>query len=144
MEHQEIQFFFETPIQIRFNDIDSLGHVNNTIIQEYFDLGRMHYFKSVFTPDINWKIFPAIIASIKTDFVSPVFINNKLLVKTKITKIGTKSMNLIQHITDADGILKAVSHSVMVGFDHKMQSSIQINQEWRDKISSAEKGSTEL
>lgn len=144
MEHQEIQFFFETPIQIRFNDIDSLGHVNNTIIQEYFDLGRMHYFKSVFTPNIDWTIFPAIIASIKTDFVSPVFINNKLLVKTKITKIGNKSMNLIQQITDTDGVIKAVSHSVMVGFDHTTQSSIEITKEWREKINSAEKGSTEI
>ncbi len=144
MEHQEIQFFFETPVQIRFNDIDSLGHVNNTIIQEYFDLGRMHYFKSIFKPNINWTKFPAIIASIKTDFASPVFINNKLLVKTKVTKIGNKSMNLIQHLTDTEGIIKAVSHSVMVGFDHKTQNSIEIDQEWRDKISNAEKGTTIL
>ncbi len=143
MEQQQIEFFFETPIQIRFNDIDSLGHVNNTIIQEYFDLGRMHYFKSVFNPDINWTKFAAIIASIKTDFVSPVFINNQLLVKTKITKIGNKSMNLVQHITDNDGAIKAVSHSVMVGFDHKTQGSIPINKEWRDKICAAEKNTIE-
>jgi len=144
MEQQEIEFHFETPVQIRFNDIDSLGHVNNTIIQEYFDLGRMHYFKSVFKPEIDWTTFAAIIASIKTDFVSPVFINNKLLVKTKITKIGNKSMNLVQHITDTDGVIKAISHSVMVGFDHKTQSSIHINDEWREKICDAEKNTVEV
>ncbi len=138
---QEVEFYFETPLQIRFNDIDSLGHVNNTIIQEYFDLGRVHYFKSIFTPDINWTTFPAIIASIKTDFVSPVFINDKLLVKTKTIKIGNKSMNLIQQITDTNGVIKAVSHSVMVGFDHNTQSSIAITNEWREKINLAEKNS---
>ncbi len=144
MEQEEIKFYFETPVQIRFNDIDSLGHVNNTIIQEYFDLGRMHYFKSVFKPDINWTTFAAIIASIKTDFVSPVFINNKLLVKTKITKIGNKSMSLIQHLTDSKGTIKAVSHSIMVGFDHKTQGSVPINEEWREKICAAEKNTVEV
>ena len=29
----------ETDIQIRFDDIDMLGHVNNVNLQHYFDLG---------------------------------------------------------------------------------------------------------
>ncbi len=39
MDVHTIAFNQEDPIQIRFNDIDLLGHVNNTIIQEYFDFG---------------------------------------------------------------------------------------------------------
>ena len=28
------------PIQIRFNDVDQMGHVNNAVIMEYFDIGK--------------------------------------------------------------------------------------------------------
>lgn len=140
MEQQQIHFFHEAPVQIRFNDIDSLGHVNNATIQEYFDLGRMEYFKSAFTSNINWEKFAAIIASIKTDFASPIFINDKLLVKTKVTRIGTKSMKLTQHLTDDKSILKATCESIMVSFDHKTQSSIEIKNEWIEKMNKLEKG----
>ncbi|MCW3805247.1 acyl-CoA thioesterase [Plebeiibacterium marinum] len=140
MEQEKIEFFHETPIQIRFNDIDSLGHVNNTKIQEYFDLGRMEYFKTVFGADINWNTFAAIIASNKTDFYSPVLINNQLYLQTKVTKIGTKSFQLIQHLTDTSGLLKATCHSVMVGFNHKTQSSMEITNEWRGKMNIVEHG----
>ena len=33
-----------TPIQLRFNDIDQMGHVNNAVIMEFFDYGKMKYF----------------------------------------------------------------------------------------------------
>ena len=34
-------FYHVTGIQIRFNDADGFGHVNNTIIQEYFSTLRI-------------------------------------------------------------------------------------------------------
>ncbi len=33
-----------TPIQIRFNDVDQMGHVNNAVIMEYLDLGKDAFF----------------------------------------------------------------------------------------------------
>ncbi len=140
MDTQEIQFFHQTPVQIRFNDIDSLGHVNNATIQEYFDLGRVEYFKTTFNTQINWKKFAAVIASIKTDFVLPIFINDKLVVRTKVTCIGNKSMQLIQHLTDNKGNIKVISSSTMVGFDHKTQTSLAITAEWKESMNKLEKG----
>lgn len=136
---ENIQFFNEAKIQIRFNDIDGLGHVNNTTIQEYFDLGRLEYFNAVFNYNINWNEFAAIIATIKTDFVFPVFLKDSLLVKTKITSIGNKSMQLIQHLTDKEGNMKAFCSSVMVGFNQEKQISKPIPNEWRLLINKIEK-----
>ena len=36
-----------TPIQIRFNDIDVIGHINNNAYLEYMDLGKTAYFNAV-------------------------------------------------------------------------------------------------
>lgn len=35
------------PLQIRFNDIDLLGHVNNEMYFAYMDLGKMRYFQEM-------------------------------------------------------------------------------------------------
>lgn len=32
------------PLQLRFNDVDMMGHVNNAVIMEFFDLGKSSYF----------------------------------------------------------------------------------------------------
>ncbi len=138
MEIQNYNFYHSVPVQIRFNDIDSLGHVNNAIIQEYFDLGRIEYFKNVFKTVINWTKFAAVIASTKTDFIAPIFINDKLTLKSKVYRIGTKSLNVIQHIEDEKGNVRVICDSVMVGFDNQNQTAIEISQEWRDKINAVE------
>ncbi len=136
---QAITFYQETPIQVRFNDADSFGHVNNTIIQEYFDLGRVFYFRAIFGKDIDWNNFKAIIASIKTDFLAQVFLTDELFVRTKIVKIGNKSLTVVQHLVDVEGEMKATCHSVMVGYDPATKDSVQISEEWRNQIKTLEK-----
>ena len=37
-------FTHKLPLQLRFNDIDMMGHVNNAVIMEFFDYGKMKYF----------------------------------------------------------------------------------------------------
>ena len=138
MKTENISFNHQDNIQIRFNDMDGLGHANNSTIQEYFDLGRLGYFNEVFKNEVNWKEFGAIVATITTDFLAPVFLNDKLVVKTKILFIGDKSMKMIQHIVDDKQILKATCSSVMVGFDPKTQTSVVIPDQWRRWISEVE------
>ncbi len=42
----------ETDIQIRFADIDILGHVNNVNLQHYFDLGKTAFYREVLEVDV--------------------------------------------------------------------------------------------
>ena len=41
---EEIQFNHTLPIQLRFNDVDKFGHVNNTVYFSFYDLGKTEYF----------------------------------------------------------------------------------------------------
>ena len=45
MDIEKINFKHTIPVQIRFNDLDVFAHVNNAVIQEYFDLaqGNIHW-----------------------------------------------------------------------------------------------------
>lgn len=41
---EEIVFHHALPIQLRFNDVDKFGHVNNTVYFSFYDLGKTEYF----------------------------------------------------------------------------------------------------
>ena len=40
-------FFHRLPVQIRFNDVDRYGHVNNNAYFAYYDLGKQEYLYKV-------------------------------------------------------------------------------------------------
>ena len=41
------------PIQIRFNDVDRLGHVNNNSYFSYYDLGKEEYLNNILKVDYH-------------------------------------------------------------------------------------------
>ena len=43
---------FSTTIEVRFKDVDSLGHVNNAVYLTYFEIARFHYWKTLFGEDL--------------------------------------------------------------------------------------------
>lgn len=140
MDHQKSDFKVNTGIQIRFNDIDGLGHVNNAVYAQYFDQGRMHYFNQLNgNQAVDWQEARLIIASTHVDFVQPVFLDDDIEILTRIYKLGNKSLKMYQFLVDkASGDVKASCKSVMVGFDPKTNESLQLDEKWRKAIEAFE------
>ena len=46
-KHGRFCFHHTLPIQLRFNDVDKFGHVNNTVYFSFYDLGKTEYFATV-------------------------------------------------------------------------------------------------
>ncbi len=135
MENENINFKHSLDIQIRFNDLDIFSHVNNAVIQEYFDLGRLYYLQKVLKGEIKTGKNTLIIASIKTDFMEPVFLENRIIVKTSVFCIGNKSLKMIQQLYEVSGgKIKAECESVMVAFDISNQESTEFPDKWRQNI----------
>ena len=44
-----------TPIQIRFKDVDALGHVNNANHLSYFEYARIRFFDDLIGTEIDWE-----------------------------------------------------------------------------------------
>ena len=139
MDYEEINFRHTTPVQIRFNDIDIFAHVNNAVIQEYFDLGRLYYLQKILEGELKTSENTLIIASIKTDFMEPVLPEDNIVVKTSVYAIGEKSLKMIQLLVDAvTGNEKAVCESVMVAFNKKLLQSVEFPERWKNSISGFE------
>lgn len=137
---EHTQYHHKTPVQIRFNDLDIFKHVNNTTIQEYFDLGRMHYLNDVFNGTLFDDSHSLVIASIKTTFHNPILLKDKIEVNTKVITIGNKSLTMLQGIIDNDGVTKATCKSIMVCFRKKDFVTEDIPESWRTKFKNIENG----
>ena len=59
------------PLQIRFNDIDLLGHVNNEMYFAYMDLGKMRYFQEMMDDKLDWRAINTVVANVNCDFMRP-------------------------------------------------------------------------
>lgn len=133
-------FHHTTPIQLRFNDFDALGHVNNSIYLSFYDLGKTAYFQEVLPNLTINKEIGVVIADIHVTFLLPVYPGENVAVKTAVTEIGNKSFKLLQQLIDTDNNeVKCTSRTVMVCFDATTKTTCPISQEWRNAIADYEK-----
>jgi acyl-CoA thioester hydrolase len=139
-ELDNIEFNHRETIQIRFNDIDVLGHVNNAVQIMYFDFGKVKYFETLKNQVLDWSGADLVMVNFNVDFIEPIFPSSHIVVKTKVYEIGNKSIKLIQILKDYEtNRVKSVCRSVMCGFDPKTNKSMLISDEWRDLINRFEK-----
>lgn len=134
-ELKGLEFNHKVKIQKRFNDVDMLGHVNNAVQLTYFDYGKIEYMNAVkFNfPEENGDFIVNV--NVNVDFLEQVFFDDELEVWTKIFKIGHKSLKMIQVLADTKtGHIKTVGRTVMCGFNLKEQKSIEIRDEWKEKV----------
>lgn len=141
MEHRLSDFNLQLPIQVRFNDIDGFGHINNAVYQEYFDLGRVHYFNLVLGENWSSKDESLVVVSNKTDFAKPLYLRDELTVYTRVYKIGVKSLRMIQWLVkNGEAFPRVVCDSVMAGFILSKEKGMVIPEEWRQLFNHFEKG----
>lgn len=138
-EVKEETFRTTLPIQIRFNDIDPLGHINNNEYFSYFDLGKTTYFEELRGLAVNWLEGFIVIAHMDVDFLRPIFYKEQIVVDSKITKLGEKSGVFLQQIRNVKtGEVKCRCESVFVTFDAETQKPVSIPPLWREAISKFE------
>ena len=58
-------------IQIRYADLDALGHVNNSNYLTYFEIARVHYFNELLGKDWDWRNEGMILANSSLEFLKP-------------------------------------------------------------------------
>jgi len=132
-----MSFKHKTDIQIRFKDIDQLGHVNNANHITYFETSRVNYFKDVFKNETNWKETGLILAHTEITYKNPIFLEDTISCYTKVSKIGNKSFdmeNLIVKSSNSQDIIVAYGNSVLVCLNYLSKETIPIPTEWIQKI----------
>lgn len=127
-----------TPIQIRFNDVDQMGHVNNAIIMEYFDLGKEDFFAQRGLPPEEGD-FTVMIVHYDVDFQSQIHFHDHIAVTTRVERFGTKSLTVLQQVVNQDsGLPCATCRTVMSGYCRSTRSSAVIPDDVKARLSDAD------
>ena len=106
------------PIQIRFSDIDAVNHVNNAVIAQYYDVGRISFFEAVLGKDFVWTEVLAVVVHTENNFYHSINQNDKIVVETHLVKFGNKSMTMYQEIIEeTTNIVKSSSKTILAGYD---------------------------
>ena len=128
-----------TPVQVRMTDLDPFGHVNNSILVSYYDIGRLKYIEEVTGKAIDWSELDSVLVHVCCDFMDSVRMNDAVLVGTKVVGLGNRSIKIQQHLfTENPYCLKSTCYSVLSGFDKEKNCSKPIPEEWKEKIRSFE------
>ena len=132
---QDYVFHHRKPIQIRFNDVDVMAHVNNSVYQHYFDYARLQYFEEVFGYQMDWYDDALVLVNIEIEFINPVYMHDGVAVLTKVYDLGNKSLKMSQRVVgDKDDDVRCQSRAVLSGIKYKKGASVPLLNQWRERI----------
>ena len=129
----------KTQVQIRFKDIDSMGHVNNANHITYFELARLNYFETLTknAEKIDWIKEGVILAKIEMEYKQPILLKDKVFVYTWVSRMGSKSFDMscsIVRVVNGVEIEAAKGLAVIVCFNYKTHESIAVPERWKAKM----------
>ena len=128
-------FRHHMPLQMRFNDIDMLGHLNNSVYLTFMDLAKTRYFQAVLGDKLRWGEIGVVIVNINCDFCAPTFFDDVIEVETAVVAVGEKSLTLEQRVYSPDDErVRCRCHTIMSGFNTKTLKSEPISDEWREAL----------
>jgi len=120
-------------IQVRFSDIDVMGHVNNAVYLNYFETARMHYFNQILGLDWDWNTDGIILLRNEIDYLKPVLLQDKPIITIFVLKIGTKSFELGYELK-VGNVIYTTGKSTLVCFNYKAQKTSEIPSKLRLKL----------
>jgi len=123
------KFFF--PVDVRFRDLDAIGHVNNAVYLTYMESARIAYWMKV-TGRTDLDGLGMILARTEIDYRSPVSYGESLEVGVRCASLGRSSFVLELAIFEpSSGRLVAEARKVLVHYDYAAARSQPLTPELR-------------
>ncbi len=130
------------PIQVRWGDMDALGHVNNAVYLTYLEQARVDYTRrELGLWDGAAGKLGLIMARVEIDFKLPLFAGDDVHVFTRSARLGRSSGVTEQLIARAkDDQLEIASRALItiVVYDYANNKPTPIPDEWRERIKAYE------
>ncbi len=125
----------ETTIEIRFKDLDALGHVNNAVFFTYFEEGRKKFFLK-YSNVLKPSEFGFILAHISCDYLKPVLLTDRLKLRLTVGAIKNKSFVFHYRLMDRkdDSVAFARGESIQVCYDYSRDKSVPIPPGLKEKL----------
>ena len=133
-------FHHRHPIQLRFNDIDILGHVNNIVYFALYDLAKARFLETMRKGKVDWRKVECVIANVNCSFIKQIRFGEEIEVMTRCIRLGDRSFTLQQCLVEVPTReIRSVCETVMVCFDPETGKSAPMSPELRSALIAYEK-----
>lgn len=128
------RYRFRFPLEVRFRDVDSLGHVNNAVYLTYLESARIAWWLHV-TGREGLDGLDIILARVELDFRSPVSYGESLEAGVRCASVRRSSFVLESAIVErASRRLVAEARKVLVHYDYEALRPRTLPEELRQKL----------
>lgn len=117
-------------VQVRFADLDVLGHVNNSVYLTYFEAARVYYFKHLLNTDWDWQTDSVVLVKNEVEYIRPIFLHDVPEIEISTAHVGTKSFTFAYDIR-VNGVQCSKGSSTLVAYDVATHSTMEIKPEMR-------------
>ena len=126
---------YAVPVDLRFNDMDGLGHVNNAAYLTFLEHARMRFFTEEAGSESE-RDFPFIIAHAAVDYKHPMKMGAKPQVTMWTSRVGGKSWDFDYEITDREkpGRVYATGKTVQVAYDYYLDRTDSLEGDLKELV----------
>lgn len=126
---------FETPIQVKYRDTDSMGHVSSPVYYDYLQHAYLEFMFKVLSVPKHEKL-PHIMVKTACEYVQPAMFGDSLVVRGRVSGFGTKSFEIehIMHRQDGQDTVVARGYSKHVMFDYESNKTTPVTEDFKARI----------
>lgn len=125
-------FKHRLPVQLRFNDIDILGHLNNIVYFSLYDLAKARFMEQLYEGKMDWNHVESVIANINCRYIKQIKFGEEIEVRSRLLRLGDRSFTILQCLVETPTQeIRSICETVMVCFDPKTGKSAPMRPEFR-------------
>ncbi|MBV0923934.1 acyl-CoA thioesterase [Halomicroarcula limicola] len=138
-----MSFEFATEVDIRYDDLDTYGHVNNVRYGTYLEEARIDYLREVLGQNDDDLLSAAgdgtgiVIANLELDYERPVRTLDSVTIGVRVPRLGTKSFPF-EYEVRSDGHVAATGETTVVAYSRREETPQPIPESWREAIAEFE------
>jgi acyl-CoA thioester hydrolase len=122
------------PAEVRFRDVDALGHVNNAVYLTYLESARIAWWLRL-TGRSGLAGMDVILARVEIDYRSPAVYGEGLEVTVRCVSFRRSSLVMTQRITERrTSRLVAEARKVLVHYDFEAQRATPLPPDLRRRL----------
>ena len=129
----ESDLHYEASVDVRYADLDTLGHVNNAAYATLCEEARVHYFRDVL--DLGVHDISFVVARLELDYERAIHDVGTATIAIGITSFGRTSFT-IEYELRYRGETVGTAETVQVAVDDD-GNPVEIPDEWRTRVAAA-------
>ncbi|MBN1177837.1 MAG: acyl-CoA thioesterase [Anaerolineae bacterium] len=133
-------FRFSTTLEVRWRDVDALGHVNNAVYLSYLEQVRIHYFRRLGLGFESWDDAGMILAEVTCTYRAPLALGEQVTIWMRVSELRNSSFVVDYRIDGQDGRLAATARTIQVCYDYRANRTVPIPDRWRALMTAFESG----